>query len=89
MGRGLSEHLVVLCKCRLWVLGAGDKNENEKCLEGYKEEKRKVKRCIYKSKKEVHEQFGRKMIQDVNRNRKLFWKEISPRMEEKWSITTE
>ena len=26
-----------------------------------KEEKRKVKRCIYQSKKEVNEQFGRKM----------------------------
>ena len=47
------------------------------CLKFYKEEKRKVKRCIYQSKEEVQEQFGRKMNQDVNGNRKLFWKEMS------------
>ena len=35
-------------------------------------EKRKVKRCIYQSKKEIQEQFGRKMNEDVNGNRKLF-----------------
>ena len=29
------------------------------------------------SKKEVNEQFGRKMNQYVNRNRKKFWKEVS------------
>ena len=44
-------------------------------MEAYKEEKRMVKRCIYKS-KEVQEQFGRKMNQDENGNRKLFWKEV-------------
>ena len=33
--------------------------------------------CIYQSKKEVQEQFGRKMNQDVNGNRILFWKEVS------------
>ena len=38
--------------------------------------KRKVKRCIYQSKKEVQGEFGRKMNQDVNGNRKLFWKEV-------------
>ena len=27
--------------------------------------------------KEVNEQFGRKMNQDVNGNRKRFWKEVS------------
>ena len=32
----------------------------------------KVKRYIYQSKQEVQEQFGRKMNQDVNGNRKLF-----------------
>ena len=53
----------------------------------YKEEKRKVKRCIYQSKKEVQEQFGRKMNQDVNGNRILFWKEVSK--EERWRISTE
>ena len=32
---------------------------------------------ILQSKEEVQEQFGKKMDQDVNRNRKLFWKEAS------------
>ena len=45
-------------------------------MEVYKEEK-KVRRCIYQCKKEVQEQFGRKMNQDVNGNRKLLWKEVS------------
>ena len=39
-----------------------------------REKKRKVKRYIYQSKKKVNEQFGRKMNDDVNGNRKLFWK---------------
>ena len=37
-----------------------------------KKKKRKVKRCIYQSKKEMNEKFGRKMNQDVDENRKLF-----------------
>ena len=45
-------------------------------MEIYREEKRKIKRCIYQSKKEVNEQFGRKMNRDVDGNRKLFWKEV-------------
>ena len=59
------------------VLGARDEDVRENCLEVYKEEKRKVRRCIYRSKKEIQEQFGRKVNQDVNGNRKLFWKEVS------------
>ena len=43
----------------------------------YREEKRYVKRCIIQSKKKVNEQFGRKINEDVNGNRKLFWKEVS------------
>ena len=43
----------------------------------YKEEKRKFKRFIYQSKKEVNEQFRRKINQDLNGNMKLFWKEVS------------
>ena len=43
---------------------------------------------IYQSKKEVHEQFGRKMNQDVNGNRKLFWKEVS-KVEERWRVAAE
>ena len=37
----------------------------------------KRKRCIYQSKNEVQEQFGRKMNEDVNGNMKWFWKELS------------
>ena len=40
------------------------------------EEKRKVKRCVIRSKKKVNEQFGKKINEDVNGNRKLFWKEV-------------
>ena len=32
----------------------------------------KIKIGIYQSKKKVNEQFGRKMNEEVNRNRKLF-----------------
>ena len=38
----------------------------ERCMEAYREEKKKVKRCIYLSKTKVNEQFGRKMDEDVN-----------------------
>ena len=41
------------------------------------EEKRWAKMCIYQSKKKVNEQFERKMNEDVNGSRKLFWKEMS------------
>ena len=59
------------------VLGARDVYTKERCRKVYKEEKRKVKRFIYQSKKEVNEHFRRKMNQDVKENRKLFWKEVS------------
>ena len=55
------------------VLGVRDEDARERCLEVHKEKKRKVKRCIYQGKKEVQEQCGRKMNQDMNGNRKLFW----------------
>ena len=55
------------------VLAACDEETKERCMEAYREEKRKVKRCIIQSKKKVNEQFGRKMNEDVNGNRKLFW----------------
>ena len=44
---------------------------------GNLQKRKKVKRCIYQSKEEVHEQLGRKMNQDVNGNRKFFWNELS------------
>ena len=59
------------------VLGARDKEAKERYLEPYKEEEWKVKSCIYKSKKDVKEQLGRDMNQDVNGNRKLFRKDVS------------
>ena len=59
------------------VLGARDEDARERYLKVYKEEKRKVKRCIYQRKKKVQEQFEREINQDVNGNRKLFWKEMS------------
>ena len=55
------------------VLEDIDEDVRERCLEVYKEEKKKIKRCIYQSNKEVQEKFGRNM----NGNRKLFWNELS------------
>ena len=55
------------------VLRARDEDARERCLEVYKEENRKVKRCIYQSKKQAQEQFGKKRNQDVNRNRTFFY----------------
>ena len=46
-------------------------------MESHREKKRKVKRCIYQRKKKVNEEFERKMNEDVNGNRKFFWKEVS------------
>ena len=44
---------------------------------------RKVKRCIHQNKKEVNEQFRRKMNQDVGGNRKLFLKKVDKVKEER------
>ena len=54
------------------MLGARDEDARERSLEVYKEEKRKVKRCIYQSKEEIQEQFGGRVensnkIKDGNR----------------------
>ena len=43
------------------VLAASNEEAKERCMGAYREEKRKVKRCIYQSKKKVNEKFGRKM----------------------------
>ena len=58
------------------MLAARDE-EAKRCMEAYREEKREVKMCIIQSKKKVNEQFVRKRNEDVNGNRKLFWKEVS------------
>ena len=54
----------------------------------YKEENRKVKKCIYECKKGVNEQFGRKMNEDVRENRKLSCKEVR-QMGESWRAAVE
>ena len=59
------------------MLTASDKETKEKRMAEYREKKRRVERCIIQSKKKVNEQFGRKMDEDVNGNRKLLWKEVS------------
>ena len=59
------------------MLGASVEEAKQRCMEAYREEKIKVKRCMYQSKKKVHERLGRKMNEDVNGNRKLFCKEVS------------
>ena len=41
-------------------MAAFDEEAKERCMEAYREKKRKVKMCIYQSKKKVNEQFGRK-----------------------------
>ena len=58
-------------------MAASDEWAKEICMEVYREDKRKVKKCIYQSKKKVNEQFGRKWNEDVNGNKKLFWKEVT------------
>ena len=60
--------------------------KKKRCMEPYREEMRKVKRCIYQNKKKVNEEFGKKMNQDVNRKKKLFWKEVSNQQEERWGV---
>ena len=38
------------------VLAANDEEAKESCMEAYREEKRRVKRCIYQEKNKVNEQ---------------------------------
>ena len=47
-------------------MGIRDEEAKERSTTVYKDEKRKVKRCTYQSKKDVQEQFGRMMNQDAN-----------------------
>ena len=54
------------------VLAAIDKETKERCMEAYREEKRKVIRCIFQRKKKVNEHFGRNMNENMNGNKKLF-----------------
>ena len=59
------------------MLASSNEEAKERCMEVLKEEKREVKSCIYQSKKKLNEQFVRKMNEDINGNRKIFWKEMS------------
>ena len=54
-------------------MAASDEKKKERCMEAYRE-KRKVKRCIIQIKKKVN---GMKMNEEVNGNRKMYWKEMS------------
>ena len=54
------------------MLRARDKVAKERCMEVYKQEKRKVKGLIYQSKDEVSENFEKMINQNVDRNRKCF-----------------
>ena len=45
------------------VLGARREDTKERFIEAYKERKRKVKMCIYQSKREDNEQFEIRLIQ--------------------------
>ena len=54
------------------TLGTRDKVAKERCMEVYKQEKRKVKGLIYQSKDEVSENFEKMINQNVDRNRKCF-----------------
>ena len=58
------------------VLAGSDEEAKERCMEAYREKKRKVKKCIYPTKRKVNELFGRTMNEDVNGNMILFWKEM-------------
>ena len=57
-------------------------------MEVYREEKRKVKRCIYEIKKKLNEQFERKKNEEGNGSRKLFWKKVRNK-EEGWRVAAE
>lgn len=52
------------------------REERERRIHEYKKAKNEVKRIIKRSKREANENFGKKLSQDVNGNRKLFWKEV-------------
>ena len=56
-------------------MAARNEEAKERFMGAYREEKGKVDRCIYQSKNKV--KFGRKVNEDLNENRKYFWKEVS------------
>ena len=61
------------------MLAAGDEEAKERCMRAYKEGKgrERIKGVYITAKKKVNEQFGIKMNEAVNGNRKWFWKEVS------------
>ena len=59
------------------VLAARSEEAEERCMEVNRE------RLKGQSKMKINEQFKIKMNEDVNGNRKLFWKEVSNAKEEK------
>ena len=59
------------------MLGPKDEMQKKNVWKFTIKKREKVKRCINQSRKEVQEQFGRKINQDANGNREFFWKEVS------------
>ena len=57
-----------VCRRMCWEQSTSVK---ERCVNIYKKENRKVKKRIYQSKKDLNDQFQRKMNQDVKGKRKL------------------
>ena len=58
------------------VLKAVNEFDRESCIEIYRRKKRLTKRCLRDRRREINEQFGKKMSEDVKGNSKLFWKEV-------------
>ena len=54
------------------MLGARDEEQKKDVWRLIERKRERLKVHIYKSKKKVNGEFGRKMNQDVNGNRKLF-----------------
>ena len=71
------------------MLAASNEETKERLVEVYREEKRKVKRCIYQSKKKANKQFGWKMNLDGNGNRNCFGRRCVMRKEKRWRVAAE
>ena len=59
------------------VMGARVEVTKDRLWRSVKKKRKRLRKCIYQGKKEVNEQFRRKMNQDEDRTRKFFWKKVS------------
>ena len=53
------------------------KRQKNDVWESIEKKRERLKGIYIRANKKVNEQFGRKTNKDVNRNRKLFWEELS------------